>query len=389
MNNINIFVSSTCYDLSQIRTDISEFIKKAGHTPVLSEFENFPISPELDTIDNCIKIVKENADILVLIVGSRYGSIANNGKSITNTEFLVAKQKGIPIFCFIDKSMLNALNFWRNNKTADFTYIVDNVKIFEFIDDIRNNSKIWTFPFEKAQDIISTLKIQLSYLFKSSLKIKKIFDEEIPDFFKLNLSDKALKILFEKEDIFEYLFLSQVLVDEIEKKEFLRNDIEYSILTEPKYFIEDYRDIPKWVNERTSSIQNIISSFNNIVNNALPIFIGKPGEPSDLKGLYYIAVKYAELYESLLNWIIVTRSTDIGEEFKDSRMVLADYASSPAKDIWNFPFDIHNQIKVAHEKIKLGEKSVNIECQLTLAIDNDTVEKFSEILERLRKYYGI
>lgn len=389
MNNINIFVSSTCYDLSQIRTDISEFIKKAGHIPVLSEFENFPISPELDTIDNCIKIVKENADILVLIVGSRYGSIANNGKSITNTEFLVAKQKGIPIFCFIDKAMLNALNFWRNNKNADFTYIVDNVQIFEFIDDIRNNSKIWTFPYEKAQDIISTLKIQLSYLFKSSLRIKKIFDEEIPDFFKLNLSDKALKILFEKEDIFEYLFLSQVLVDEIEKKEFLRNDIEYSILTEPKYFIEDYKDIPKWVNERTSSIQNIISSFNNIVNKALPIFIGQPGEPSDLKGLYYIAVKYAELYESLLNWIIVTRSTDIGEEFKDSRMILADYASKPAKDIWNFPFDIYNQIKDAHEKIKLGEKNLNIDCQLTLAIDDDTIEKFSQILERLRKYYGI
>ena len=28
----------------------------------------------------------------------------------------------------------------------------------------------------------------------------KIFDEEIPEFFKLNLSDKALKILFEKDD---------------------------------------------------------------------------------------------------------------------------------------------------------------------------------------------
>lgn len=285
--------------------------------------------------------------------------------------------------------MLNALNFWRNNKNADFSYLVDNVQIFEFIDDIRNNSKIWTFPFEKAQDIISTLKIQLSYLFKSSLGIKKIFDDEIPDFFKLNLSDKALKILFEKDDIFEYLFMSQVLIDEIEKKEFLRNDIEYSILTEPKYFIEDYKDIPKWIRERTSSLQNIISSFNNIVNSALPIFLGKPGEASDLKGLYYVAVKYAILYESLLNWIIVTRSTYIGEEFEDAKMVLSNYASKPAKDIWDFPFNIYEQMKAANERTKLGEKNLNVSCYLTLNIDEETIEKFKEIIERLCKYYDI
>ena len=114
MNNLNIFVSSTCYDLSQIRTDISEFIINAGHNAILSEFENFPISPDLNTVENCIKIVKENADILVLIIGARYGNVSDNGKSITNNEFLVARQKGIPIFCFIDKHILSALSFWRN-----------------------------------------------------------------------------------------------------------------------------------------------------------------------------------------------------------------------------------------------------------------------------------
>jgi hypothetical protein len=389
MNNINIFVSSTCYDLSQIRTDISEFVKNSGHNPILSEFENFPISPELNTIENCIKIVKENADILVLIVGNRYGSIIENGKSITNNEFLVAKQKGIPIFCFIDKTTLNALNFWKNNKDANFSNIVDNVQIFEFIEDIRNNSKIWTFPFEKAQDIINTLKVQLSYLFKNSLKVKKIFDEEIPEFFKLNLSDKALKILFEKEDSYEFLFLSQILVDEIQKKEFLKNDIEYAILTEPKHFIVDYTEIPNWVQERTSSILNIISSLKSIVNVALPKFIGEPGVPSDLKGLYYVSIKYAELYEQVLIWIITTRSTQIGEDFEEAKIVLADFARKPAKDIWDFPFDSHQKITDAKERIKLGEENVTINANLVLEIEEEIVNKFNEITEKLRSYYNI
>jgi len=389
MDNINIFVSSTCFDLSQIRTDISEFIKNSGHNPILSEFENFPISPELNTIENCIKIVKENADILVLIVGSRYGSIIENGKSITNNEFLVAKQKGIPIFCFIDKTILNALLFWRNNKDGNFSNIVDNIQIFEFIDDIRNNSKIWTFPFEKAQDIISTLKIQLSYLFKNSLKVRKIFNEDIPEFFKLNLSDKALKILIRKEDLYEHLFLAQILVDEIQKKEFLKNDIEYSILTEPKHFIVEYREIPNWVNERTSSILNLISSLKNIVNVALPKYLGEPGIPSDLKGLFYVSIKYAELYEQILNWIILTRSAKIEEDFEEARTVLAEFAIKPAKEIWNFPFEIQQQINDANERIKIGEQNILIKSTLTLEIEEGVEKKFNEIMNKLSVYYNL
>lgn len=389
MNNINVFVSSTCYDLSQIRTDISEYLNNSGHNPILSEFENFPISPELNTIENCIKIVKENADILVLIVGNRYGSIIDNGKSITNNEFLVAKQKGIPIFCFIDKATLNALNFWRNNKEGNFSNIVDNTQIFEFIDDIRNNSKIWTFPFEKAQDIISTLKIQLSYLFKNSLKVRKILDEDIPEFFKLNLSNKSLKILLEREDLYEYLFLSQILVDEIEKKEFLKNDIEYSILTEPKHFITDYSEIPNWVQERISSIKNIISSFENIINIALPKFIGESGIPSDLKGLYYISIKYAELYEQLLNWVIHTRSTHIGEDFEEAKFILAEYATKSIKQIWNFPFEVQTQTIEADKRIKLGEKDVKINLTLTLEIEKEVIESFNKINYKLREYYTL
>ena len=388
MDNINIFVSSTCYDLSQIRTDISEFVKNSGHNPILSEFENFPISPELNTIENCIKIVKENADILILIVGNRYGNIIQNGKSITNNEFLVAKQKGIPIFCFIDKSTLNALNFWKNNKEGNFSNIVDNVQIFEFIEDIRNNSKIWTFPFEKAQDIISTLKIQLSYLFKNSLRVKKIFDEEIPEFFKLNLSDKALKILFEKEDLYEYLFFSQILVDQIQKKEFLKNDIEYAILIEPKHFLAEYTEIPSWVQERISAILNIISSLKSIVNVALPKFIAEPGIPSDLKGLYYVSLKYAELYEQVLNWIIITRSTKIEADFEEAKIVLADFATKPAKDIWNFPFDVHQQITDVNEKHRLGEEYTTIKSTLTLEIEEGVQQKFNEVMEKLRSHYN-
>lgn len=69
----SIFVSSTCYDLKQIRQDIREFIEAdLGYEAILSEYNSFPIDPDKDTINNCLRVVEQRADIMVLIVGSRY-----------------------------------------------------------------------------------------------------------------------------------------------------------------------------------------------------------------------------------------------------------------------------------------------------------------------------
>ena len=75
MTGVNIFISSTCYDLSQVRQDLCDFISGLGHTPMMSEQNDFPIDPQLDNWENCINAVKKYADIFVLIFGNRYGSV--------------------------------------------------------------------------------------------------------------------------------------------------------------------------------------------------------------------------------------------------------------------------------------------------------------------------
>src|SRR5215212_8699534 len=93
-----VFVSSTIYNLKQIRADLKDFITEMGLVPVISEYDSFPIDPTNPTVDNCLKAVDENADIFVLIIGGRYGTIKDQGKSVTNMEYLKARAKGIPIY---------------------------------------------------------------------------------------------------------------------------------------------------------------------------------------------------------------------------------------------------------------------------------------------------
>jgi hypothetical protein len=114
-----VMVSSTFYDLRQVRANLSKFISdELGYIPLLSELPSFPINPDLSTIENCRARVENNADIFVLIIGGRYGSIDDEtNKSITNLEFLAARQKGIPINAFIERGILSVIPVWKKIKT--------------------------------------------------------------------------------------------------------------------------------------------------------------------------------------------------------------------------------------------------------------------------------
>lgn len=136
MSSLKIFVSSTCYDLSQVRADLYDFISGLGYQPILSEYPSFPVDPDEDTISNCIQNV-ETADIFILIIGGRYGSLVDSGKSITNTEYMHARNRGIPVYVFIQRSVIGMLGFWESNPDSDFSKYVDSTRVFEFVKEVR------------------------------------------------------------------------------------------------------------------------------------------------------------------------------------------------------------------------------------------------------------
>lgn len=215
----NVMVSSTFYDLRQIRANLAGLIaNELGYVPLLSELSSFPIDPDLNTIENCRARVERDANIFVLIIGGRYGSIDDQTeKSITNLEFLTARQKGIPTYAFVDKGVLAVVPTWKRNPTADFSDTVDTPRVFEFIEYVRSQERVWTFPFEIAQDITSTLRQQLAFLFSDSLKIRlRLSGGGLPSYFE-SLGAKALRLALEKPAGWEYLLFLQSWCDEVER----------------------------------------------------------------------------------------------------------------------------------------------------------------------------
>lgn len=381
MNKLNIFVSSTCYDLSQVRVDMSDFIENSGHNPILSESTSFPINPSKSTLDNCIDAVKDHADILVLIVGNRYGSKIPTGKSITNTEYLTAKSKGIPIYVFIKSEMISVLPIWNKNKDGDFSEYVDSSDIFEFISELRTNSKIWTFEFKHAQDIILTLKDQLSYLFKSSLILGHKIKSEIGDFEAYDISNEAIKLILEKPDNFEARFFLQNIIDNLLKRQHLKNDYEYKLIFNYKYSIRENRKILDWLQDRISLLSDLANSISTIVNVSMPYYYGEPGIPSDLKGLYYVAEAYSRVVESIFIWYSETMTTKLNDECQEIKETMANLAKPLINDFWEFPFDCMNTLMKALENKDV--KTLNL--QLDVKLDEYYLTKFAKDMAKLKQ----
>lgn len=386
MNQLKIFISSTCYDLSQIRADLFDFISGLGYQPILSEHSSFAINPDSDTMENCIENVNA-ADILILIIGSRYGYVAETGKSITNTEYLYAKQKGIPIYIFIHKSLITILPIWKKNKDADFSDSVDSTKVFEFVETLRSDNKNWCFEFEKAQDIGITLKIQFAHLFKSALEVRQKYNiSHQPDYWE-KLSAEATNILLNEGPLFEARFFIQVLKDELVKYESLKLDLDYHILLASNNNIKDPLTLLNWIEVNLESLQNFINSGMNLMQKAFPYYYAEPGHASDFKGLYYVAHSMARLFKEMVVWSINIKSTHVTEDFQPLRDTFARLIIASANEIWNYPDKSQQEIENGIEQNKLGEDVV-VNCVMTFTADEEDSAFINSEMRRLVNKYG-
>ena len=388
MARVNIFVSSTCYDLSQIRNDIKQCIIDLGHTPILSEMKDFPIDPQLSNTENCINAVKNVADIFVLIIGNKYGSVLESGQSITNTEFLTAVNKGIPIYTFALKQMTVLLPMWERNPDADFSYIVDNNKVFEFLADIRKKRGLWNFEFEKAQDITNILKVQLSNLFHDALKARQMIVSSDTNELYSKISTSALNILLRKEEYFEIRFFLQTMKDEILKYKDLKNDYIYSVRLKSKKRISDLSQLIEWIQLKLGQAQNYIDSMNNLTE-AFNYFYAEPGNPSDIEGLYYVARSYAKAYGSLLEWGIEVKSTIVPDDFERMLSVFAELPTEAIGQIERYPTDALGIIEESSRKAKTGELEDGsvINLHLEISISDLAMQRYNEELEILKSQY--
>lgn len=208
-----IFVSSTCYDLNVIRSELRPFIISLGYEPVMSEYSDILYDPREHTHDSCVREVP-NCDMVVLIIGQRFGGTGvpaaleaidiENLKikssktelldyaadlSVTQLEILKAVESAIPVYSFIDDRVMHDHHVYQKNKKNKL--VIEQMEfpsiekretakyIFEFINFLShrsNNNSISSFS--RLEDIKENLTSQWAQYFQKLLSESRQITKE-------------------------------------------------------------------------------------------------------------------------------------------------------------------------------------------------------------------
>lgn len=168
-----VFVSSTYYDLRQVRSDLETFIKEIGYDPVLFERGQVPYGRDKKLEEYCYTEI-EHCDIVIAVIGGRFGSASQRTpNSISQVELVAALKAGRQVYIFIEKSVFGEYRTYLVNKdNAGIKFhFADNPAIYDFIEKcegLPNNNPIHTF--ESARDIVEVLREQWAGLFQRFLQ---------------------------------------------------------------------------------------------------------------------------------------------------------------------------------------------------------------------------
>jgi HAD superfamily phosphoserine phosphatase-like hydrolase len=194
MSKPKVFVSSTYVDLKDLREILRNFILDAGYEAIVFEKGGIYYDHTKSIAESCCDTINE-CDILVLVIGGRYGSAPHPPKkrmlakfnSITRQEYLAARQLNIPIFTFVSSNVLDEYETFKKNRARKIKYAhVDDPQIFELIDDIageKTNNLVR--PYREAVDITEHLKEQWAEMLHRHLARTKS-DEATPNRIYIN-----------------------------------------------------------------------------------------------------------------------------------------------------------------------------------------------------------
>jgi len=225
MPSPKIFLSSTCYDLGMVREQLRSFFLRLGYDPILSEYSDVLYDPRTHTHTSCMQEVP-NADIVVVLIGSRFGGqavpealrsidIENLLKSsfdvavltepeklsITQLEVLKAIDATVPVFAFVDEKVMHDHFVYQKNKGLVEKITFPSIEtpqsaryIFEFISFLHQRNKgNSVIPFGRIEDIENHLLKQWGALFQKLLREQRDHTQDSRKLFTISEQIEDIK----------------------------------------------------------------------------------------------------------------------------------------------------------------------------------------------------
>lgn len=370
-----VFISSTCRDLSAQRERIVKRLFDMGLTPIFSESKKFPVRPHLSATESCYATIEDASDIIILILGKRYGSVETNGRSVTQNEYEQAKACGIPVLVCVDKEILDIAPIVEKNPGIDISDKVEDKRVFDFLKLLLENDKKWIFPYTSLEDIEEIIVSQISTLFSECLGIyKNVMERKDEDLLKL-MDPNSRQICLRRGPFWEFDFIESLLFGYFGTPEikFRELELEYGLGLNEIKSIENPSELQKIGCIYVESCDRIIQYNHNwsvLLNKSLGDALGQPGEPGNASKLVFVAKQLAGLYIAYLDEVIKMKQYSRMPLIKDLANAYIEFVNPALNYIAQTPIFWQGHVQHIKEAVANGKKDVEIKFTLPAACNN-------------------
>lgn len=274
-----IFISSTEYNLRDLRAELASFLAETGYKPILSSAEGFPdSSPNLEPWESCIPVL-QSSFVMILIVDGRYGKalpwpnydevMESRSVSPTHGEFLYSHAASKRMFVFIRTEVLvhyqTYLNAIEKHGKVESKKILKDIlpkhidfETLEFINEIKNKRPVsWITQFNDITDIKKEVKKKLLNQLSEIFLIKELHIETLIKSFNrvMNTTNKD-----EQRSILNRLDATKGLIESVEQIGEYKSEIEElknrnAVLKDMK--VEEKKESEKRIRELNEKISNL------------------------------------------------------------------------------------------------------------------------------------
>lgn len=166
-----VFISSTCLDLIDLRSEVAEHVRSLDFEPVLSDVESrFSVDGSSDAVETCLVNLRSCATVVV-ILSRRYGSIVpSKGKSVTHLEYEEAVKHGIPTLFYVRDDLLAWYNLVRD--------VTASLKLLPGMDDATGASGLRDF-IKARESQAGDRKSNWIRAFRTSHDLKRVLTTDL------------------------------------------------------------------------------------------------------------------------------------------------------------------------------------------------------------------
>jgi hypothetical protein len=192
---MRVFICSTCYDLIDLRAEMSAFLRDAGATPLISDAldSNFEVLPDRNAIETCLSNVR-SCDEFLIVLSNRYGpSLAPRGYddlSASHLEYREAKATRKPIHMYVRDRLEADYKIWcdnRQNPDLKLAWCKEpkDWKIFELLQEHRQLEREgvtsnWLWPFADSVQLKQRMKADFKAALARAVADKLFENGRIP-----------------------------------------------------------------------------------------------------------------------------------------------------------------------------------------------------------------